>query len=62
MMAGDANFDELLYTYNEASSELPFPTSTKMLYAAFVSVVIMVLFNLLIGLTVSDIQVWTDLC
>lgn len=56
MMSGEVNYDEVFHS-DEASSEIPFPTSTKLLYAAFVSVVTIVLFNLLIGLTVSDIQV-----
>lgn len=56
MMAGEVNYDDVFYS-EDADTTIPFPSSTKLLYAAFVSVVTIILFNLLIGLTVSDIQV-----
>lgn len=56
MMTGEIEYNDVFYG-EDTPAEIPFPTSTKLLYAAFVSVVTMILFNLLIGLTVSDIQV-----
>ncbi|CAL8132964.1 unnamed protein product [Orchesella dallaii] len=55
MMTGEVNYDDLFYS-EDANSQLPFPISTKFLFAAFIAIVTIILFNLLIGLTVSDIQ------
>ncbi|CAL8132966.1 unnamed protein product [Orchesella dallaii] len=55
MMTGEINYDDLFHT-EEGDFQLPFPISTKFLFAAFIAIVTIILFNLLIGLTVSDIQ------
>ncbi|ODM93045.1 Transient receptor potential channel pyrexia [Orchesella cincta] len=55
MMTGELNYDDVFYG-EDSDSQIPFPTATKLLFAAFVAIVTIILFNLLIGLTVSDIQ------
>lgn len=56
MMAGEINYDDIFFD-DESTADIPFPLSSRLLYAAFTAVVTIILFNLLIGLTVSDIQV-----
>ncbi|CAL8132942.1 unnamed protein product [Orchesella dallaii] len=55
MMSGEINYDSLFHDQPD-DLQLPFPISTKLLFAAFIAIVTMILCNLLIGLTVSDIQ------
>ncbi|CAL8141798.1 unnamed protein product [Orchesella dallaii] len=55
MMTGEINYDDVFYS-EESDSQIPFPTATKLLFLAFIAIVTIILFNLLIGLTVSDIQ------
>ncbi|ODM92217.1 Transient receptor potential channel pyrexia [Orchesella cincta] len=55
MMTGEINHDDVFHS-KLGNLQLPFPISTKLLFAIFVALVTIVLFNLLIGLTVSDIQ------
>ncbi|CAL8132938.1 unnamed protein product [Orchesella dallaii] len=55
MMSGEINYDDLFHDQPD-DIQLPFPISTKLLFAVFISIVTLILCNLLIGLTVSDIQ------
>jgi hypothetical protein len=55
MMTGELNYDEIFY--NEEGEPIPFQTTEHVLFALFTITVTIILFNLLIGLTVSDIQV-----
>lgn len=52
MMTGELDYDEL---FNEGDAA--FPVTARLTYLLFVVVVSITLFNLLIGFTVSDIQV-----
>ncbi|CAL8117584.1 unnamed protein product [Orchesella dallaii] len=55
MMSGEINYDSLFHDQPDGDDfQLPFPNSTKLLFAGFISVVTLILCNLLIGLTVSD--------
>ncbi|CAL8132948.1 unnamed protein product [Orchesella dallaii] len=57
MMSGEINYDNLFHDQPDGDDfQLPFPISTKLLFAVFISIVTLILCNLLIGLTVSDIQ------
>lgn len=53
MMTGELNYDEIFHS----ESELIYPISSHVMYAIFIMVATIILFNLLIGFTVSDIQV-----
>jgi hypothetical protein len=59
MMTGELNYDEVFYSDDEKDI-MPFQTSGQLFFATFVIVVTIILFNLLIGFTVSDIQVLTN--
>lgn len=52
-MTGELNYDEIFHS----ESELIYPISSHVMYAIFIMVATIILFNLLIGFTVSDIQV-----
>ncbi|OXA57807.1 Transient receptor potential channel pyrexia [Folsomia candida] len=52
MMTGELNYDEIFHS----ESELIYPISSHVMYAIFIMVATIILFNLLIGFTVSDIQ------
>ncbi|OXA51020.1 Transient receptor potential channel pyrexia [Folsomia candida] len=57
MMTGELNYDEIFYNGDDGDQPIPFRTTGHILFALFVVIVTIILFNLLIGLTVSDIQV-----
>ena len=55
MMTGEVDYTDMFYdNMNDATTG---PIVGHILYAAFVIIISIVLMNLLIGLTVSDIQV-----
>jgi len=54
MMTGELNYEEIFYNDEE---RLVYPISSYLMYALFIMVATIILFNLLIGFTVSDIQV-----
>ncbi|XP_035710209.1 transient receptor potential channel pyrexia isoform X2 [Folsomia candida] len=56
MMTGELNYDEIFYNGDDGDQPIPFRTTGHILFALFVVIVTIILFNLLIGLTVSDIQ------
>ncbi|ODM92765.1 Transient receptor potential channel pyrexia [Orchesella cincta] len=53
MMTGELNYDEIFHSEEE---KLIYPFSSHIMYAIFIMVATIILFNLLIGFTVSDIQ------
>jgi len=53
MMTGELNYDEIFHSEEE---KLIYPFSSHVMYAIFIMVATIILFNLLIGFTVSDIQ------
>lgn len=55
MMTGELNYDEVFFS--EEGDQMPFKVTGHILFAIFTVIVTIILFNLLIGLTVSDIQV-----
>jgi len=60
MMTGELNYDDIFHSGDDDEASmgiLPFPISTQLFFVAFVIMVTIILFNLLIGFTVSDIQV-----
>lgn len=52
-MTGELNYDDIFHSDEE---ELIYPISSHVMYAIFIMVATIILFNLLIGFTVSDIQ------
>lgn len=54
MMVGEIDYQDMFYADNQ---EVVGPLFGHVLYAAFVIIVSIVLMNLVIGLTVKDIQV-----
>jgi uncharacterized membrane protein YidH (DUF202 family) len=54
MMTGELNYDDI---FHSEDSKLVYPVSSHVMYAIFIMVATIILFNLLIGFTVSDIQV-----
>jgi len=58
MMVGEVNYEDLFYGNEENPvDDLLYPITGHILYGAFVIMITIVLMNLLVGLTVSDIQV-----
>lgn len=58
MMVGEVNYEDLFYGTEESPvDDLLYPLTGHILYGAFVIMITIVLMNLLVGLTVSDIQV-----
>jgi len=55
MMAGELNYEEMFG--EEKSGAMAFDIAGQIFFAAFVIMVTTILLNLLIGFTVSDIQV-----
>ncbi len=55
-MTGELNYDEVFHAEDD-EDPIPFKTTGYILFALFTVIVTIILFNLLIGLTVSDIQV-----
>ncbi|CAL8143317.1 unnamed protein product [Orchesella dallaii] len=53
MMTGELNYDEI---FHDDEAKLVYPFSSHIMYAIFIMVATIILFNLLIGFTVSDIQ------
>ncbi|ODM96676.1 Transient receptor potential channel pyrexia [Orchesella cincta] len=53
MMTGELNYDDIFHSEEE---QLIYPISSHVMYAIFIMVATIILFNLLIGFTVSDIQ------
>ncbi|CAG7836492.1 unnamed protein product [Allacma fusca] len=57
MMVGEVNYEDLFYGNEESPvDDLLYPLTGHILYGAFVIMITIVLMNLLVGLTVSDIQ------
>jgi len=54
MMNGEMEYSGIFHAEEEA---VPFPVAGQILFTAFIMMVAIILYNLLIGLTVSDIQV-----
>lgn len=52
-MTGELNYDDIFHSEDE---KLIYPVSSHVMYAIFIMVATIILFNLLIGFTVSDIQ------
>lgn len=57
MMTGEVNYDDTFHPEDKSEDSVIEPILTKCLFLVFIVVVAIVLQNLLIGLSISDIQV-----
>lgn len=66
MMAGEFNYEDIFYNngtvieHNSTMTEdiIPYPITSHIMFISFIFLVTIILTNLLVGLAVSDIQVY----